>query len=233
MNLHIPDMAIAVSIVEDNRGTRESLAELCNETANLRCVGAHATGESAVRGIPVEKPDVVLVDINLPGMSGIECVAKLKAQLPALQVLMVTTYTETDLIFNSLRAGASGYLLKNRPAAELIQAVEQVHAGGAPMSMQIARKMVDHFHQVPQTMSGLEKLTKREQEILALLSKGFLYKEISDNLGICVTTVRTHLKHIYEKLHVQSRTEAAVKYLGETRPLDLSGHTPASATQRV
>jgi len=217
-------MAITISIVEDNRGTRESLAELCNETANLRCIGAYSTGESAVRGIPIEKPDVALVDINLPGMSGIECVAKLKAQLPALQVLMVTTYAETDLIFNSLRAGASGYLLKNRPAAELIQAIEQVHAGGAPMTMQIARKLVEHFNQIPQAPSDLEKLTKREQEILALLSKGFLYKEISSSLGIGVTTVRTHLKHIYEKLHVQSRTEAAVKFLsGTNHPLNLSG----------
>ncbi len=211
-------MAITVSIVEDNRGTRESLAELCNETPSLRCAGAYATGEAAVRQMAADKPDVALVDINLPGMSGIECVAKLKAQLPSLQILILTTYTETDLIFNSLRAGASGYLLKNRPVAELIQAVEQVHAGGAPMTMQIARKLVEHFHQARQPASGLEELTKREQEILALLSKGFLYKEISDRLGIGVTTVRTHLKHIYEKLHVQSRTEAAVKFLNETKP---------------
>jgi len=207
-------MTITVSIVEDNRGTRESLVELCNETANLRCVGAHATGEAAVRQIPAEKPEVALVDINLPGMSGIECVAKLKSLLPSLQILMLTTYAETDLIFNSLRAGASGYLLKNRPAAELISAIEQVQAGGAPMTMQIARKLVDHFHRIPQPASELEKLTGREQEILALLSKGFLYKQISDQLDISVTTVRTHLKHIYEKLHVQSRTEAAVKFLG-------------------
>jgi DNA-binding NarL/FixJ family response regulator len=210
-------MAITVSIVEDNRGTRESLAELCNETPSLRCVGAYATGEAALQQMPANMPDVALVDINLPGMNGIECVARLKAQLPPLQILMLTTYAETDLIFSSLRAGASGYLLKNRPAAELIQAVEQVHAGGAPMTMQIARKLVEHFQQVRQPASDLEDLTKREQEILALLSKGFLYKEISDRLGIGVTTVRTHLKHIYEKLHVQSRTEAAVKYLNETK----------------
>jgi len=226
-------MAITVSIVEDNRGIHESLAELCSKTSNLRCLGSYFTGESAVRGIFVEKPDVVLVDINLPDMSGIECVSKLRAQLPMLQVLMVATHAEAGLIFNSLRAGASGYLLKNRPAMELIQAIEQVHAGGAPMSMQIARKMVDHFHQIPQTMSGLEKLTKREQEILTLLSKGFLYKEISDNLGICVSTVRTHLKHIYEKLHVQSRTEAAVKFLGQPTSFDSSGHLSAPASQRV
>jgi DNA-binding NarL/FixJ family response regulator len=211
-------MAITISIVEDNRGTRESLAELCNETAHLRCVGVHPTGEIAVRKIPIDKPDVALVDINLPGMSGIECVTKLKAQLPALQILMLTTYAETDLIFNSLRAGANGYLLKNRPASELISAIEQVHLGGAPMTMQIARKLVEYFQKAPQPSPELEKLTKREQEILALLSKGSLYKEISDTLGISVTTVRTHLKHIYEKLHVQSRTEAAVKFLNGTKP---------------
>lgn len=222
-------MAIMVSIVEDNCGTRDSLEELCNETASLRCAGTYSTGEAAVRQIPGSKPDVALVDINLPGMSGIECVAKLKTQLPSLQILMLTTYAETDLIFNSLRAGASGYLLKNRPAAELIQAVEQVHAGGAPMTMQIARKLVEHFHQIHQPASELEHLTKREQEILALLSKGYLYKEISDRLGIGVTTVRTHLKHIYEKLHVQSRTEAAVKFLNETRPAGFPPSLPAAA----
>ena len=219
-------MAISICIVEDNRGTRESLAELCNETPNLRCTGVFPTGEIAAREIPKCKPDVALVDINLPGMSGIECVAKLKAQMPGLQILMLTTYAETDLIFNSLRAGASGYLLKNRPARELISAIEEVHLGGAPMTMQIARKLVDHFHQAAQPASDLGKLTKREQEILALLSKGSLYKEISDTLGISVTTVRTHLKHIYEKLHVQSRTEAAVKFLNSTKS---SGHLGASS----
>src|SRR5207248_662816 len=157
------------------------------ETENIRCLGAHTTGEAALRAIPLEKPDVALVDINLPGMSGIECVAKLKALMPSMQILMLTTYTETDLIFNSLRAGASGYLLKNRPTSELLQAVEQVQAGGAPMTMQIARKLVEHFYQNVRPTSDLEKLTKREGEILALLSKGFLYKEISDNLGIGVT----------------------------------------------
>lgn len=208
-------MAITVSIVEDNRGTRDGLTELCNETANLRCLGAHSNAETALQRIPLEKPDVALIDINLPGMSGIECTAKLKAQLPGLQILMLTTYAETDLIFESLRAGANGYLLKNRPASELIQAVEQVQAGGAPMTMQIARKVVEHFHQIARPGSDMEKLTKREQEILSLLSKGFLYKEISDSLAISISTVRTHLKHIYEKLHVHSRTEAAVKFLGD------------------
>jgi DNA-binding NarL/FixJ family response regulator len=146
-------------------------------------------------------------------MNGIECVAKLKEQMPKTQVLMLTTYEESDLIFDSLRKGASGYLLKNMPPAELIQAIEQVHVGGAPMSMQIARKVVNHFQQIKKPQSDMEKLTKREHEILALLAKGYLYKEIADQLGITLSTVRAHLHTVYEKLHVQSRTEAVVKFL--------------------
>jgi DNA-binding NarL/FixJ family response regulator len=207
-------MAISVSIVEDNRGTRESLKELLGRAQGLRCLGAHASGEEALRMIPEEKPDVVLMDINLPGMRGIECVARLKARAPKTQVLMLTTYDESDLIFESLRAGAHGYLLKNTTPAELVQAVEQVHAGGAPMSMYIARKVVNHFQQIRQPSSEMAKLTKREHEILALLAKGYLYKEIADQLGISISTVRAHLHTVYEKLHVQSRTEAVVKFLG-------------------
>jgi DNA-binding NarL/FixJ family response regulator len=205
---------IKVSIVEDSRGTRESLSELLGRASALQCVGAHPTGEEALRAMPAEQPDVVLMDINLPGMSGIECVRRLKELLPKTQVLMLTTYEESDLIFDSLRNGASGYLLKNMPPSELIQAVEQVHAGGAPMSMQIARKVVNHFHQIKQLDAKAEQLTKREQEILALLAKGFLYKEIADQLGITLSTVRAHLHAVYEKLHVQSRTQAVVKFLG-------------------
>jgi len=207
-------MPIRVSIVEDSRGTRESLRELLSRAPGLRCVSAYANAEDALRDLPLHSPDVVLMDINLPGMSGIECVARLKTQMPATQVLMLTTYDESDLIFDSLRRGASGYLLKNMPASELIQAVEQVHAGGAPMSMQIARKVVDHFHRIKQPISEVEQLTKREHEILALLAKGYLYKEIADQLGITLSTVRAHLHTVYEKLHVQSRTEAVVKFLG-------------------
>jgi DNA-binding NarL/FixJ family response regulator len=205
---------IKVSIVEDSRGTRESLSELLGRAPGLRCVGAHPSGEKALLAIPEENPDVVLMDINLPGMSGIECVAALKERLPKLQVLMLTTYEESDLIFDSLRNGASGYLLKNMPPADLIQAVEQVHSGGAPMSMQIARKVVSHFQQIRQPASDVECLTKREHEILALLAKGYLYKEIADQLGITLSTVRAHLHTVYEKLHVQSRTQAVVKFLG-------------------
>ena len=208
------DMRIKVAIVEDNRGTRESLTELLERAPTLRCVGAHPDGEDALRRIPTEAPDVVLMDINLPRMNGIECVARLKQQIPRTQVLMLTTYEESDLIFDSLRRGASGYLLKNMPPAELVQAIEQVHAGGAPMSMQIARKVVNHFQQIKQPQSDVEKLTKREHEILALLAKGYFYKEIAEHLGITLSTVRAHLHAVYEKLHVQSRTEAVVKFLG-------------------
>lgn len=204
---------ITVAVVEDNRGTREGLVELLGRSQNLRCVGAYATGEDAVRDLPTQHPKVVLMDINLPGMSGVECVARLKQSMPESLVLMLTTYEESDLIFASLRAGASGYLLKNMHPSELAQAVEQVNSGGAPMSMQIARKVVNHFQQIKQPASEMEKLTKRELEILTLLAKGYLYKEIGDQLGITLSTVRAHLHTIYEKLHVQSRTQAVLKFL--------------------
>jgi len=204
---------IPVAVVEDNAGTRDVLKQILTRSPRIRFVGAWASGEAAVQALPASGPEVALVDINLPGMSGIECVARLKRQLPDLHVLMLTSYEETDLIFESLRAGAIGYLLKNVPNAELISAIEEVHDGGAPMSMQIARKVVRHFHRPPPLASELGQLTKREQEILALLAKGFLYKEIADRLGISSSTVRGHLHNIYEKLHVQSRTEAVVKYL--------------------
>jgi DNA-binding NarL/FixJ family response regulator len=198
--------------VEDDRETREGLLDFLSGETRVRCIGSYPTGEAAARGIPLVKPEVALVDINLPGMSGIECVSLLKKQMPKLQVLMLTKYEESDLIFNSLRAGASGYLLKKMLTLELISAIEQVYAGGAPMSMQIARKVVDHFSHVQPPAPVLDKLTPREQEVLALLAKGFLYKEIGDRLGISFHTLRNHQRAIYEKLHVHSRTEAAGKY---------------------
>jgi DNA-binding NarL/FixJ family response regulator len=207
-------MPITVAIVEDHHDTRERLAELLSGETNVRFVGGHATGEAAVRELPATAPDVVLVDVRLPGMSGIDCVAQLKTRLPQLQVLMLTTYEENDLIFNAIRAGASGYLLKTTQYADLIQAIEQVHSGGSPMPLHIARKIVDHFREIPKPATEVEKLTSREQEILALVAKGWLDKEIGDALGISLCTVRTHLRHIYEKLHVQCRTEATLKYLG-------------------
>jgi DNA-binding NarL/FixJ family response regulator len=208
-------MPITVAIVEDDQGSRESLVALLAKTPNVRCVGAYASGETALKEIPATKPEVALVDINLNGgMDGIRCVGLLKRHLPELRMLMLTRHTESDLIFSALRAGASGYLLKKMIPGELISAIEQVQAGGAPMSMQIAREVVDYFHRIKQPASHLEKLSKREQEVLALLAKGYLYKEIADLLGITLDTVRVHAKHIYEKLHVHSRTEAAMKFLG-------------------
>jgi len=207
-------MPITVSIVEDDQETRESLAALLNSSRTLRCLKTYSTAEEALRRIPEQKPDVLLLDINLPGMSGIDCVAELKTRVPQLPILMITTYEDRDMIFRSLRAGASGYLLKKTSRAKLIEAVEEVHAGGAPMSMQIARKVVSHFHEICEPASDVEKLTSREREILALLARGSLYKEISESLGITIGTVQTHIKHIYEKLHVQSRSKAAAKFFG-------------------
>lgn len=206
---------IKVAFVEDNRGTREHLSALLNRSPKLKCLGAYASAEMALAALPEDPPDVVLMDINLPGMNGIECVAKLKTLLPGIQILMLTTYEESDLIFNSLRAGASGYLLKNMKPEDLVEAIEQVHAGGSPMSMHIARKVVGHFQQIKKPASDVDKLSKREHEILALLAQGFLYKEIADQLQISMSTVRAHLHTVYEKLHVQSRTQAVVKFLGQ------------------
>ncbi|MDE3099588.1 MAG: response regulator transcription factor [Verrucomicrobiota bacterium] len=206
-------MPIAISIVEDDSGTREKLVRLLNQTSSLHCVSACATGEEALQKIPRERPDVALVDIHLPGMDGIKCVAGLKAQLPELSVLILTRHSDTDLVFDALRAGASGYLLKDMISAELVSAIEQLHAGGAPMSPEIARKVVSYFNQA-KTPGDVEKLSKREQEVLALLAKGYLNKEIADILDISIATVRMNLRHIYHKLHVRCRTEATAKYLG-------------------
>jgi DNA-binding NarL/FixJ family response regulator len=163
-------------------------------------------------GVPQEKPEMVLMDINLPGMSGVECVAQLKSKLPGLRVLMLTTYEDSHLIFNSLRAGASGYILKNKSPKELLGAIQQVHEGGAPMSMRIARKVVAYFNQLPAPAPESEQLSEREAQVLAALAKGQLYKEIATQLAISENTVRTYVKRIYEKLHVQTRTEAVAKY---------------------
>jgi len=208
-------MAITISIVEDNRGTRETVAALLNEAGGMRCLNIYPSAEDAILGIPTEKPDVALVDINLPGMNGIQCVARLKAIMPKLQILMLTRYEEAGMIFDALRAGASGYLLKKTMPTELIGAIEQVHAGGAPMSMKIARSVVAYFHQAAQTTSAMENLSAREEEILKLLATGYSYKEMAEHLFISIDTVRSHIKHIYEKLHVRSRAEAAMKFFGK------------------
>lgn len=203
---------IKVAIVEDDRGLRDQLTALINHSSGMRCVGAYVNAEAALKQIPQDWPDVVLMDINLPQMSGIECAGKLKALRPSLQILMLTVYADSDLIFKSLVAGASGYLIKRASPQEIISALVEVHRGGAPMSSAIARKVVEYFQKKPgQPEAG--RLTKREQEILTELGKGYRDKEIADILAISIPTVRTHVRNIYEKLHVRSRAEAVARFV--------------------
>lgn len=205
-------MAITVSIVEDDTGVRESLAGLINAAKGFRCVSQYPDAESALKAIPAEKPEVVLMDINLPGLGGVDCVRELKRTEPAIQVLMLTVYENTEVIFKALSAGASGYLLKQTPLPELLAAIEDVHQGGSPMTSHIARKVVQSFQQA-QSPRDTENLSPREQEVLEYLAQGYLYKEIADRLNIGFETVHTYIRRIYEKLHVRSRTEAVAKYL--------------------
>ena len=209
-------MSIAVSIVEDDAGVRSSLVKLINSSPGYRCVSQHSSAENALEEIPKLKPDVTLMDINLPGINGVECVRKLKPQLPKTQIIMLTVYQNTDNIFKALAAGATGYMLKQTPPAELLAAIRDVNAGGSPMSGHIARKIVQSFQVVPAETSGdTASLSPREAEVLDLLAKGFLYKEIADQMKISYATVHTHIRHVYEKLHVRSRTEAVAKHLGQ------------------
>jgi DNA-binding NarL/FixJ family response regulator len=207
-------MPTTVSIVEDDYKTREALGTLLSGSDRIRYLTAYSNGEEAVCRIPQEKPDVVLVDINLPGMSGIECVARLSTKVPGMRILILTTYDQRDLIFEALRAGADGYLLKKSGYDQLVDAIEELNAGGAPMSMPVARQIVQHFRRMPAVAVEVEKLSEREEEALSLLAKGYLYKEIAEKMNISVSTVRCYLQRIYEKLHVHSRTEAVVKYCG-------------------
>jgi DNA-binding NarL/FixJ family response regulator len=203
-------MPITVALIEDSDEIRESLTVLLRASPGYTLSGAYSTAEEALAKIPHTPPEVLLVDINLPGLSGIDCVRKLKLQLPALQVLMLTVYDDPDAIFDSLAAGASGYLLKRTPPTKLLEAITEVSQGGSPMSGQIARKVVQRFA-LPSTEPALG-LTPREDEILAHLAKGYRYREIAEVLGISIETVRSHLHKIYEKLHVRSRTEAVTRY---------------------
>jgi DNA-binding NarL/FixJ family response regulator len=206
---------IRIAIVEDNKVIRESLAAYVHMDPELRCVCACGTAEEALEALPRERPDVVLMDIQLPNQSGIECTARLKQLLPEVRIIMVTVYGDPDVIFKALRAGACGYLLKRCTPEELISAVREVQQGGAPMSREIARKVISHFQELPRTpdaSSEVENLSPREREILDLLTQGFSDKEIADKLGVKHGTVRWHLQNVYEKLHVRSRTEAALKF---------------------
>ncbi len=205
---------IKVSIVEDDSPFRESVVAWINGTEGFRCLGSYPNGETALREMPSNWPDVVLMDINLPRMSGIICVAKLKAMRPGLHVIMLTAYVDEEPIFDSLKAGASGYLIKKTSPAKILEAISDVHAGGAPMSNAIALKVVHHFRQARPSDEAL-KLSAREHEILNLMAKGQQYKEIAEALSISPLTVRTHIRRIYEKLQVTSRTEAVLKFLGK------------------
>lgn len=211
------DSIIRVSIVEDHRPSRESFVKLLRQSPELVCMGAYGNVEQAEREIPQHLPNVVLMDINLAGNSGIECVAKLKAAHPEIDFVMLTTYDDTDLIFSALRAGASGYLLKRAASDELIAAIKEVHEGGSPMSMEIARRVVSHFHEIRKPAKEEEMLSKREREILDLLAEGLPYKQIADRLELSPHTIHNHLRRIYKKLQVQSRTEAVVKFLGKNQ----------------
>lgn len=204
---------INVAIVEDHDDIREGLAALINGAERFRCVAAYPNAEAALADLPNQAPEVVLMDIGLPGMSGIECIRRLKAQDEALQIMMLTIYEDDEKIYNSLAAGATGYVLKKTPPAKLLEAIQDLHNGGSPMSGQIARKVVQTFQSLRAPSPTAALLSKREQEILCHLAKGLLYKEIAEKLSISVETVRTHLHKIYEKLHVHTRTEAVLKYL--------------------
>ena len=206
-------MAIRVSIVEDDADVRQSLAVLLNGSDGFECVSTHRSAEQALEAIPDQQPDIVLMDINLPRLSGIECVRQLKACRPTLKFLMLTMYEDSSLIFQSLGAGATGYLLKRTSPTKIMEAIQELHEGGAPMSSKIARIVVQHFQDRANPAPKTANLSPREREILSLLAKGFRYKEIAEQLSISFDTVRAHLRNIYDKLQVRSRTEAVVKYL--------------------
>lgn len=206
--------AIEVAIVEDSAGIRQQWERLISATSGFHCVCVCADGEEALRRLPACRPQVVLMDISMPGMSGIECTSQLKQILPGTQILMVTVHNDHDRVFQALKAGASGYLLKRSTPAELRDAIREVLRGGGPMSGEVARMVIETFHGIPATDSEPDQLTQREREVLEQVSRGFASKEIADRLDISYDTVRTHLKHIYEKLHVRCRAEAVAKHMG-------------------
>jgi DNA-binding NarL/FixJ family response regulator len=210
------DNQITVAIVEDDSKVRQSLAGILKRGSGVHCVGEFGDAEEALRELPRLRPRVVLMDINLPGMDGVTCVSKLSALLPEMQIVMLTVYDNTDAIFNSLAAGASGYLLKPVSTAQLLAAVKDVYAGGAPMTSNIVRKVVQSFKQPAPAEREAENfsLSAREQEVLDFLAKGYLYKEIADQLSISYGTVHTYIERIFKKLHVRGRAQAVAKYLG-------------------
>ncbi len=210
-----------VAIVEDNPTLREYLAELISNTADYRCVCACGSAEEAMEKIPEACPHVVLMDIHLPGESGIVCTAQLREKMPEVHVIMLTVYKDIETIFEALKAGACGYVLKRSSEQEILDAIAEVRAGGAPMTSQVARMVVRSFSADSPQRAEINQLSPRESEILALAARGLSNKEMSNTLGISIGTVRIHMGHIYEKLHVRCRTEAAAKYF-----LSRPGSTP-------
>jgi len=201
-----------VAIVEDNSALRGRLQSILKSAPGVCCVGAFSSAEQALEGMIAAQPDVILMDINLPGMSGIECVARLRKDLPAVHVIMLTVYEDSDRIFQALQVGADGYLVKSSPTDILLRAIEDVHQGGAPMSSHIARKVVRQFRQTEPSRDEAANLAPREREVLNLLASGFVYKEIADQLGIGFETVRTYVKNICKKLNVRNRLEAVARF---------------------
>lgn len=208
------DNNIAVTIVEDDNALRSIYTNWITQADGFALISQYGDGQEALHSIPNDKPDVVLMDINLPGLNGVDCVRDLKPRIPEIQFVMITVYEDSDRIFKALEAGATGYLLKKTPKIELLESLKDVYGGGSPMSSGIARKVVQCFrkHDHHKTPNELKKLSAREEEVLKLLSQGYLYKEISDNLNLSKHTVDTYLRRIYEKLHVNSRAQATALY---------------------
>lgn len=205
---------ITIGMVEDLKDIRERIKQVLDDAGDFLCVAAYDNAEGALEGLPALQPDIVLMDINLPGMSGITCIRKLKEKCPYTQFMMFTVYEDSEQIFDALSAGATGYLLKKTPPDRILDALKELHEGGAPMSTHIARKVVNAFQKTPASTESGASLSERETQVLQLLSKGYLYKEIAEQLKISTGTVRQHIHKIYEKLQVQNRTEALNKYYG-------------------
>ncbi|OQY96006.1 MAG: DNA-binding response regulator [Sphingobacteriales bacterium UTBCD1] len=208
-------MSISLIIVEDLKEVRDGLKNFIGLSSDFKVLDTFQTAEEALIEIPRLKPDIVIMDINLPGMSGIECIRLIKNKTPATQFMMFTVYENDEKVFEALKAGASGYLLKSTGLVQLIESLKELHNGGSPMSANIARKLVNVFQKNETNLPEIETLTFRENEMLQMLAKGLLYKEIADKMNISINTVKQHIHNIYEKLHVQNRTEAINKALGK------------------
>lgn len=208
-------MNISIAIVEDLDEVRDAMKDYISIHSDFILLGAFKTGEQALANLPALNPDIVIMDINLPGINGIECVRQVKDKCPGTQFMMFTVYENDEKVIEALKAGASGYLLKNTGLLQMVESIKELHEGGSPMSANIARKLVNLFRDDGKASTHMDILSKRENEVLQLLSKGLLYKEIGDRLEISTGTVRQHIHNIYEKLHVQNRTEAINKALGK------------------